>query len=74
VTGYRQPGLCFIVDVSDLGPGLKNWDRIPAMPDPEASSGRGRPLMQELADAVYYRPTERGMCVRLVKTAKGPHK
>ena len=70
VIAYRLVDVAIAVDVLDSGPGLRTHQPVPVMPEPEATSGRGLPLMQELADAVQYVPTAKGMRVRLIKNRK----
>jgi anti-sigma regulatory factor (Ser/Thr protein kinase) len=71
VSAYRLIDVSLAVDVSDSGPGLRPHEQMPAMPEPEATSGRGLPLMQELADAIQYLPSATGMRVRLIKKRSG---
>jgi PAS domain S-box-containing protein len=67
VRGYRSLDDAFIVEVGDRGPGLRVSVLEPQMPSPEASGGRGLPLMQVLADDVAYLPSAIAHWVRLIK-------
>lgn len=67
VTAYRLVDVAIAVEVTDSGPGLPDPHAAHPMPEPEATGGRGLPLMQHLADTVQYVPTGHGLCVRLVK-------
>ena len=67
VLGRRTEAGALRVEVTDSGSGLAVPQSVPAMPEPEALGGRGLPLMQELADAVEFRPASDGLCVILVK-------
>ena len=67
VLGRRTSTGALHVEVTDSGFGLPPSQPTPQMPEPEALGGRGLPLMQELADAVEFRPAAAGLCVVLVK-------
>ena len=67
VLGRRTSTGALHVEVTDSGFGLPPSQAAPQMPEPEALGGRGLPLMQELADAVEFRPAPAGLCVVLVK-------
>ena len=67
VGGYRRADDSFVVEVADCGPGLPERGALPVMPAPDASGGRGLPLMHTLADEIEFSTTEAGLCVRLVK-------
>lgn len=67
VRAFRGIDDAFIVEVGDRGPGLRVPVSEPRMPGPEASGGRGLPLMQVLADDVVYLPLATAHWVRLVK-------
>ena len=67
VLGRRTAAGALHVEVTDSGLGLPPDHFLPPMPEPEATGGRGLPLMQELADTVEFRPVPRGLCVVLVK-------
>ncbi len=69
VLGRRTAAGALHVEVTDTGGGLPLGSPLPLMPEPEASGGRGLPLMQELADTVEFRPAPHGLCVVLVKHA-----
>jgi len=67
VTAHRTSEGALRVEVTDNGAGVSP-SRLPsAMPDPDAPSGRGLPLMQHLADSVEFRPTASGHSVVLLK-------
>ncbi len=72
VLGRRTSAGALHVEVTDSGLGLPPDHLLPAMPEPEATGGRGLPLMQELADTVEFRPVPRGLCVVLVKRRPSP--
>jgi len=68
VLGRRTSAGSLHVEVTDSGLGLPAPLPVAVMPEPEALGGRGLPLMQELADAVEFRPAPPGgLCVVLVK-------
>ncbi len=67
VLGRRTSTGALHVEVTDSGLGLPPFQPAPQMPEPEATGGRGLPLMQELADAVEFRPAPAGLCVVLIK-------
>ena len=67
VSGYRRATEAFVVEVADSGPGLS----VPLaadMPAPEATGGRGLPLMRTYADEVLLLPAPSGLRLRLVKS------
>ncbi len=72
VLGRRTSAGALHVEVTDSGLGLPPGEPMPPMPEPEATGGRGLPLMQELADTVEFRPVPRGLCVVLVKYRPSP--
>ena len=72
VLGRRTSAGALHVEVTDSGVGLPPGEPMPSMPEPEATGGRGLPLMQELADTVEFRPVPRGLCVVLVKHRPSP--
>ena len=67
ITGHRTLDGSLRVEVTDHGTGISPAQLPPAMPAPEALSGRGLPLMQHLADAIEFRPTAVGHSVVLLK-------
>jgi len=73
VLGRRTSAGSLHVEVTDSGVGLPALQSAAVMPEPEAPGGRGLPLMQELADAVEFRPAPPGgLCVVLVKRRPVP--
>lgn len=72
VLGRRTSAGALHVEVTDSGLGLPPGKPLPPMPEPDATGGRGLPLMQELADTVEFRPVPRGLCVVLVKHRPSP--
>ncbi|BDI32878.1 hypothetical protein CCAX7_49290 [Capsulimonas corticalis] len=70
VRGFQIGPNEMAVDVIDNGPGLRGKKRLPDMPEPEATGGRGLPLMRVLSDEVQFPEMESGSCVRLVKRRK----
>lgn len=72
VSGSRLSSGTLAVDVADSGPGLPGLTEIPPMPGPDASQGRGLPLMQALSDGVEVLPADRGLCLRLTKKRLSP--
>lgn len=72
IMGHRTPDGALRVEVADHGGGVPP-SRLPsAMPDPDALSGRGLPLMQHLADSVEFRPSAAGHSVILLKRRPEP--
>jgi PAS domain S-box-containing protein len=67
VFGFRGPAEIFIVEIADSGPGLSQSLADIVMPNPEATSGRGLPLMQIFADELLLLPALSGLHLRLVK-------
>jgi anti-sigma regulatory factor (Ser/Thr protein kinase) len=59
-----------LVEVRDQGKGFVVPER-PRMPDPEASGGRGLPLMCALADSIKITSGRKGTTVTLKKTSEG---
>ncbi len=67
VCGY-SPGL-MTVEVCDEGSGF-SAPGAPVMPGPDATGGRGLPLMCALADRVEIASTTTGACVTLKKASR----
>ena len=67
VTGHRTGDGSLRVEVTDSGDGVPPSRLPPAMPAPEAVSGRGLPLMHHLADSIEFRASKAGHSVILLK-------
>ena len=67
VRGYRREDEALVIEIRDYGPGMAIPTRPSRMPGPDATGGRGLPLMHALSDELEFVPSKDGQMVRLVK-------
>jgi len=67
VRGYRRVDESLVIEVRDYGPSMTTPSRPSRMPGPDATGGRGLPLMHVLTDELEFVPSKDGQMVRLIK-------